>query len=161
MDKHISGALMEVNSAALPHVISAALWNTRMRTVEEVRRLRLQELRDECGGKWSPLNDRLGLTKTDSTLSQILNASTGSKTSKPKTMGSPLARRLEAAFGKELGWMDTDPDCQAWPFGDRVDRRLVVELPEPLFSEAVGALNEVLRRAPPAPTSQKRRNAGQ
>lgn len=74
--------------------------------------MRLQMLRDEFG-TLAALNDKLNLDKRDSTLSQYLNQSTGTKTSKPKVMGSPMARRLEEVCGKEIGWMDTDPQLQA------------------------------------------------
>lgn len=79
-----------------------------MKTVEEVRRQRLAMLREEMGTLVA-LNDRIGLDKRDSTLSQILNSAKNSRTGKGKEMGSPMARKLEAACGKEMGWMDTDP----------------------------------------------------
>lgn len=56
------------------------------------------------------LNEKIGLDRRDSTLSQILNSAKNSKTGKGKEMGSPMARKLEAACGKEIGWMDTDPE---------------------------------------------------
>lgn len=89
-----------------------------MKTVEEVRRIRLKMLVNEAGGTLADLNRTTGKSDRDSTYSQILNQSTGSKTDKPKTMGSPLARSLEAHCDKPLGWMDTDPDLSdgAWPF---------------------------------------------
>ncbi|OQV33587.1 hypothetical protein BV899_05890 [Alcaligenes phenolicus] len=72
----------------------------------------------EVGGTAADLNRATGKNDRDSTYSQILNQSLGSKTGKPKQMGSPLARALEEACGKPLGWMDTDPDLSndAWPF---------------------------------------------
>lgn len=89
-----------------------------MKTVEEVRRIRLKMLIKEVGGTAADLNRATGKNDRDSTYSQILNQSLGSKTGKPKQMGSPLARALEEACGKPLGWMDTDPDISndAWPF---------------------------------------------
>lgn len=81
---------------------------SHMKTVEEVRRLRLAELLTEYETLVT-LNDRLGLNKRDSTLSQVLNSARNSKTGKPKEMGSALARRLEQACGKPVGWMDTAP----------------------------------------------------
>lgn len=90
-----------------------------MKTVEEVRRIRLRMLINEVGGRAADLNRATGRLDRDSTFSQILNQSTGSKTSKPKQMGSPLARELEAQRGKPTGWMDTDPDLSpddTWPF---------------------------------------------
>ncbi|GAB2913874.1 hypothetical protein [Paralcaligenes ginsengisoli] len=89
-----------------------------MKTVEEVRRIRLKMLINEVGGRAADLNRATGKIDRDSTYSQILNQSLGSKTGKPKQMGSPLARELEIARNKEVGWMDTDPDLsnEAWPF---------------------------------------------
>lgn len=97
-------------SIALGYATSLAARNVilGMKTVEEVRRERLQMLRTEFG-TWSALNEKIGLIARDSTLSQYLNQSKGTKTSKPKVMGSVMARRLEEACGKEIGWMDTDP----------------------------------------------------
>lgn len=76
-----------------------------MNTIEEIRRLRLAELKKEFGS-YVALNSRLGLTARDSTLSQCGNASSNSKSGKPRSMGSELARALERATGKEIGWMD-------------------------------------------------------
>lgn len=97
-----------------------------MRTVEEVRRLRLAQLNEAAGG-WAAMNEALDLAARDSTLSQIANQSQGTKTKKPKTMGSLLARRIEVAFKKPVGWMDTDPD--AWPF-ETVDQERFERLSE-------------------------------
>jgi hypothetical protein len=79
-----------------------------MKTVEEVRRERLALLRKEAGSLVA-LNEKLGLNSRDATLSQILNAAKNSRTGTPKQMGSKLARELEKACEKEVGWMDTDP----------------------------------------------------
>jgi hypothetical protein len=119
-----------------------------MRTIEEVRLARLQQLVKEAGSQ-AKLKDRLGMKATDSTLSQYLNESKGSKTDKPKAMGSVMARRIERALDKPGGWMDTDPayDVLQWPFGDRVDVWKVTALSPDWLAEAAGALNEVLRRS--------------
>ena len=61
-------------------------------------------------GSFAAINRIIGRPVTDSTLSQIANRSTGSKTDKPKTMGSPQARLIENELNLERGWMDTDPD---------------------------------------------------
>ena len=111
---HLSAALMEVNSAALSHENGRPECNRGVKVVEEVRRERLLELREEFGSL-AELNEALGFTRTDSTLSQIINRSANSKTATPKTMGSQLARDLEAAAQKPRGWMDTDP-AMGWPF---------------------------------------------
>lgn len=63
-------------------------------------------------------------------LSQILNQTRDASTMRPRAMGTPMARRLEAAFGKPHGWMDCPhdtfnselvaqepaPGYSAWPF---------------------------------------------
>ena len=88
----------------------------RIRTIEEVRRLRLVAL-VKAEGSLVAINEKIGLTKRDSTLSQILNRALNSKTKTPKTMGSPMARKLETAYELETGLMDTDPALTAaWPF---------------------------------------------
>lgn len=114
-----SAALRFINSAALRHASSGALSNGWMKTVEEVRRLRLLELRARYGS-FAAINKALNRTATDSTLSQITNQSDGSKTKKPKTMGSLQARAIELALELEVGWMDTDPEllgaAPSWPF---------------------------------------------
>jgi hypothetical protein len=80
-----------------------------MKVVEEIRRIRLLQLRKEFGS-YAKLNEKLGRSSTDATLSQIANQAADSKTGRPRAMGSPQARALEQACGKEVGWMDTDPD---------------------------------------------------
>jgi hypothetical protein len=127
-----------------------------MRPVEEVRRVRLAELRSAYGSL-TKINDLLGLSARDSTLSQIVNASVGSKTKKPKAMGSTLARRLEAVCGKPEGWMDFDPDC--WPFDGLVAVDRVAGLSPDWLREAAGALNEVLRRAEAADLGKRHERA--
>lgn len=78
-----------------------------MRTIEEIRRSRLAQLKEEFGS-YVKILERLGLDVRDSTLSQIASEKTS------KDMGSDLARRLEVACEKEPGWMDNDPAF--WPF---------------------------------------------
>lgn len=76
-------------------------------------------LRKEAGSLVA-LNEKLGLNARDATMSQILNQATNSRTGTPKQMGGKLARELERACGKEVGWMDTDPQLLDspldWPF---------------------------------------------
>lgn len=90
-----------------------------MKVVEEVRLERLLLLKARHGS-FAAINKIIGRDATDSTLSQIANRSTGSKTAKPKTMGSPQARLLEEKLDLERGWMDTDPALigagSPWPF---------------------------------------------
>jgi hypothetical protein len=95
-----------------------------MRTVDEIRRARLLELKAQFGS-WAAINKALDRTPNDSTLSQVANQSTGSKTDKPKTMGSPQARAIEEALKLERGWMDNDPAASAppWPFSQVTPER--------------------------------------
>lgn len=90
-------------------MISHELSNRDMKTVEEIRVARLRMLIQEHGSA-AALNRVAGRNERDSTFSQILTGAPNSKTGKPKTMGSDLARDLEAATGKPRGWMDNDPD---------------------------------------------------
>lgn len=80
-----------------------------MKTAEEIRKQRLAMLKEEFK-TLAVLNERLGLDRRDSTLSQLLNGAAGSRTGKPKQMGGELARSLERACEKERGWMDNDPE---------------------------------------------------
>ena len=119
-----SAALIVVNSSALRHRPSAWLSNSRMKTVEEVRRARLAMLVKEFKS-YAELNEKLGRPRRDATLTQYANQSVGSKTAKRKGMGSATARLLESACKKEPGWMDTDPEL--WPFLD-IDHQKVTKL---------------------------------
>jgi hypothetical protein len=80
-----------------------------MRTVEEVRRARLQLLLAQHGS-WAKLNELTGKKKLDSTFSQISGQAIGSKSGSPKQMGSAMARQLEENLGLPRGLMDTDPE---------------------------------------------------
>ena len=122
-----------------------------MRVIEEVRRLRLIELAQEHGS-YVALNKLLGLLVRDSTLSQYRTTAPNSRTGKPRGMGSALARRLEAAAGKPVGWMDTDPDLAAstWPL-ERVDRERYLRLAPEDRAYVQGAMNRAITEceAPP------------
>lgn len=75
-----------------------------MKTVSETRRANLLLLLAEHGSL-ANLNEKLGLLRTDATLSQIKNQSTTSR-GKPKAMGVTMARRIERALDLASGWMD-------------------------------------------------------
>lgn len=113
-----------------------------MRTVEEVRRLRLEQVRTVYK-TWAALNTALGLDPRDSTFSQIMSDKT------KKDMGSDLARRLERLLDKDTGWMDTDPafDDQRWPFGEDIVPASIADLPADLLLEARGMLKTLLAQA--------------
>lgn len=78
-----------------------------MKTVGQTRRENLLLLLEKHGSL-ANLNEKLGLLRTDATLSQIKNQSRDSKTGKPKMMGPTLARRIEQALALPTGWMDND-----------------------------------------------------
>lgn len=62
---------------------------------------------EKHGGSLAELNIRLGLDRTDSTLSQVRTKSPATQTKKPRSMGNALARRIETALQLPIGWMDT------------------------------------------------------
>ena len=72
-------------------------------------------------GSYANLNELLGRKRIDSTLSQYANQSRGSKSAKPKVMGSATARELERVCMKPVGWMDTDPELLAASTGAERD----------------------------------------
>lgn len=74
-----------------------------MFTNAEIRRNNLKILVDEVGGV-GRLAELLG--KSDSQVSQWMNASAHSKTGKGRGMRPDSARLIEAKCGKPLGWMD-------------------------------------------------------
>ena len=78
-----------------------------MQIISETRLQRLALLVKRHGGTLAELNIRLGLDRTDPTLSQIRSRVKHSKTGKPRVMGDELARRIEVALDLAIGWMDT------------------------------------------------------
>lgn len=78
-------------------------FNTRMKTINNIRRDNLALLRDECGGV-GKLAERL--EKSPSQVSQWLNASANSGTGKPRGISDVACRYMEERFGKPTGWMD-------------------------------------------------------
>ncbi len=76
-----------------------------MKTIAEIRRDNLMILIGEQGSM-AALNEKIGLARTDATISQIKNQSPDSKTGVPKAMGDAFARRIEGQLGLEPGWMD-------------------------------------------------------
>lgn len=76
----------------------------KMKTVSETRRDNLLLLL-AVHGSLANLNEKLGLPRTDATLSQIKNRSITSR-GKPKAMGVTMARRIERALELPVGWMD-------------------------------------------------------
>lgn len=77
-----------------------------MKTAHDCRRENLELLVLEHGSL-DAIADKAGLGTTVY-LSQIRNRALDTKTLKPRNMGSVMARKLEAACGKPIGWMDKD-----------------------------------------------------
>ena len=75
-----------------------------MNPIDEIRRTNLELLITEAGGL-----ERVAAAADSSSvyLSQIRNQALDRKTQRPRQMGTAMARRLEAAFSKPVGWMDT------------------------------------------------------
>jgi len=74
-----------------------------MKTIAEIRLGNLERLIEEFGTA-EAVAERSGTSPIY--LSQIRNEAKDSKTGKPRQIGDPLARKLEAGCEKELGWMD-------------------------------------------------------
>lgn len=89
-----------------------------MKTVEEIRVARLEQLIEEAGGSIQAVADRM--KRTHSQISQLKTMAPHSVTKKPRTIGSDLAREFELAFGKPRGWMDHEEssaqasDAEKW-----------------------------------------------
>jgi hypothetical protein len=84
-----------------------ALFNARMKTIDQIRRERLQLLRHDFGGV-GKLAEQLG--KSSSQVSQWLNASAHSETGRSRVIADDSAREIEEKCGRPVGWMDTDID---------------------------------------------------
>jgi hypothetical protein len=97
-------------SMLLRHMNSEVLCNAYVRCIGDIRRLRLNQLREEQGLSFSEMNERLGRLRRDATLSQIANAAPNSGTGRVRQMGDDQARLIEEKFGLPIGWMDRDPD---------------------------------------------------
>jgi len=74
-----------------------------MRTIAQIRLDNLRLLVQEFGSQ-----DAVAVRGNTSPvyISQVINQTPDSKTKKPRQIGDPLARKLEAGCDKELGWMD-------------------------------------------------------
>ncbi|MCW5648368.1 MAG: hypothetical protein KIS62_01345 [Ramlibacter sp.] len=133
-----------------------------MQTIDETRRIRLQMLVGKHGSI-AQLNELIGLARTDATLSQVRNQSVHSKTKAPRTMGDPLARKIEEKLGLERGWMDTPP-TYAELLGDEDPRAKVLTLMEALPADqwptAVRLLDALGKPAEPKAAEPKNGTTG-
>ncbi|MCB5186632.1 hypothetical protein LG200_01280 [Methylobacillus caricis] len=108
---HISETLTIVNSEKHIHYISDLLFNANtMRTIGEIRRIRLEELVQQTKSKTlEEVAEIAGLSAAY--LSQVRNRLPDSKSGTPKELGKIAAGKLCAGFKKPSGWMDNlDPD---------------------------------------------------
>lgn len=144
----------------------AASYSHCMKTVTQVRHEKLLGLIAEIGSV------QAFATKIDASHSQISQLKTQakhSKTGRPRAIGDSMARKIEAAFGKPTGWMDSDDARPAdsagkysldratpaltaeqeipprWPF-PMIDRRRIDALPERLKGSLEVTLLESLER---------------
>jgi hypothetical protein len=93
-----------------------------MKTIAEIRRLRLEQLINQYGSI-AALNAALKRARTDSKLSQLRNASARKGRERPTQMGDAMARLIEATLKLESGWMDNLPAFED-PTIDEKMRRL-------------------------------------
>lgn len=107
-----------------------------MKTIGDVRRLRLKQFIEQTGLTYAEMNGRLQRNRRDATLSQIAHAAKNTRTGKPRQMGDTQARLLEQTFGLPTGWFDRDPAHHPDVLRVQQDGRIAVALPElvPLMS---------------------------
>lgn len=86
-----------------------------MKFVEDIRRENLSRLVARQGG----LNAFCGVVgKSPAQVSQWLNATTDSKTGKPRNMSASSARFVEEATELSLGWLDSDHEADYARYSD-------------------------------------------
>lgn len=93
---------------------------SRMKTCHEVRKEQLAALVKERGGV-KAIADLID--KSDTQVRQWLNASKDSRTGKPRGISDDAARFIEEKAGKEVGWLDNDPDLAFLPQWRLLDER--------------------------------------
>ena len=133
----MSIAYVELQLLAMRYVIGD------MQTVAETRLQRLALLVKRHGGSLAQLNVALGLDRTDATLSQIRTQAPHSKTGKPRSMGDPLARKIEEKLSLERGWMDTPP-THAEIHGEPDQREMMMQLMNSLPPEELARAMRML-----------------
>lgn len=73
--------------------------------IDEVRRRAMALLELEAGGSATAAAKRAGMTYTQ--WANLRSGAHDSKTGKPRGMRKETARRIEKAFGKPEGWLDS------------------------------------------------------
>lgn len=99
------------------YFFSRLLNNRNMKTIEEIHRQNLALLVRQYKTV-SAAADAVGCSSSQ--FSQWLNASENSGTGKPRGISTGSCRKIEAACGKPVGWMDMehDSDFQTGTSGD-------------------------------------------
>jgi hypothetical protein len=130
--------------------LSSQLQIMAVRTIDSIRLDNLNALVREAGSLIA-VADAAGTSSVY--LSQIRSRAINQKTGKPREMGNKMARRLEEATGKPVGWMDEDHAT-----ADSTSLRVAEEAPAPYGKARADlkklALDDVLRFAP---QSERRR----
>ena len=119
---------------------------TCVQTIAEIRLANLELLIAELGssdavahaGETSPVY-----------ISQLRTQASDSKTGRPRQIGDPLARRLEAGCGKERGWMDHEHE----PLTYRAQRiqeaaRVMEQMEDWRFDQAVKIIATIAEPKP-------------
>lgn len=117
-----------VNSAALRHDLAAWRFTVWVKPIADIRRERLLLLVEHFRG-YAGLNAALGRLSRDATLNQIAVQSPDSKTGRPRSMGTRLARKIEEHLGLPNGWMDSDPEHNPAPVRASIGRHAVAPIP--------------------------------
>ena len=90
-----------------------------MKTIAEIRRLRLEQL-IEKHGSIAALNEALGRPRNHSKVSQLRNANIRRDRGKAVQIGDAAAREFEALLSLEPGWMDNLPFNEDPTIDDRL-----------------------------------------
>lgn len=124
----------------------------QMKTIGEIRRDNLLLLLDEYKSL-ANLNDQLGMTRTDATLSQIKNKNMTHR-GEPKMMGTALARRIELDLKLQGGWMDNDHQPASYR-QDRIDQAVLAmeKMADWQLEQAVTIIDTIAIRLPVAEVS--------
>lgn len=101
------------NSNSISHISqnSEKLFNVFMKTIAEIRRNNLKLAVDVFGGDVDKLCEVANVSYAY--LSQIKTMQPDTKTGRPRSMGDAVARKIEVAIKKPVGWMDKDHSEQS------------------------------------------------
>lgn len=103
-----------------------------MQTIDQIRHARFLELlNDSESGSVKAMAERIGVSAAQ--VSQIKNRSPHSKTGKPRNIGDEFARRIEEAYAKPVGWMDSHPRSVTGSGGITVGGMAHAEFSVPIF----------------------------